>query len=519
MRCVQSQPSSLPTPHRSHTQPSQCKPGDLILLQRLLRPPPTHRSGEATAPTDTGRGQRRTRRFADAVNRIDSFSLNLLFLTGRLVALSFVRRVHPCGAQMRGGASLSGDDAAATGHFECPFLASPHAPHQPLPPPPRSPSRSRWLTPDEQQQQELGEDGSPSVAAVGAHLAGSPSPAAALAPICIPLVSHDHAHHPGGFAAVSLPSPVELEAAPAAGWLGGPRHSALTSAVSTPQPCASNSAAPADSGSHLSPDQHACAADDSESRDDDDASSAARMAAAWTTLSRHPHLDASARAHIALLDLVMERVCERMLSLAPSDAPTSDQEAETAAATVNQALHRVGSSFCAAGERVVELCLQQALAAESAVSTAGGGVADGGRLSCTSTLAEASTHPHSGGSASSVGTASDADDDEAEGSGCSPARKKSKDESGSPKGVVHLDDQDCENMDALPIAAATAADRKRVVGPRPPARRPAAAGGRIKKAVGSGGEGEEDEYRPRRKRKSRGAKGKQSEEVSGTSDA
>jgi hypothetical protein len=240
---------------------------------------------------------------------------------------------------------------------------------------------------------------------------------------------------------------------------------------------------------------------------DGESSSSAQMAAAWSTLSRHPHLDASARAHIALLDLVMERVCERMLSLAPSEARSSDEEAETAAAAVNQALHRIGSSFCAAGERVVDLCLQQALAAESTVDTTSS--------RSSSTPAAVSAHSRSHGSASSVGTASDADDGE-QAEGQPPARKKSKDASGSPKGVTQLDpsEPDCDSIAALPAAGAAVADRKRVASPPGSARR--SAGGRVKKEAASDEEGGEDEYQPRRKRKSR-AKTKRPDDVSGKS--
>jgi len=427
---------------------------------------------------------------------------------------------------MRSAASPAGDDAASS--LDYPFLTSPRAAGE-SPPPSDGPSSSRWLNPDEQQQQQQQPDrnGSASVAAApaaavaiaSAHLAGS-SPAATLAPIRISLLSHDHAPHPhdptgSRFAPAPTPSPVELEAAPAAGWLGGPRQAAHASSCSTggtPQP--RTSVAHAD----IEPlaGRHAGAADgsgftdapvDADSTGDGESSSSAQMAAAWSTLSRHPHLDASARAHIALLDLVMERVCERMLSLAPSEARSSDEEAETAAAAVNQALHRIGSSFCAAGERVVDLCLQQALAAESTVDTTSS--------RSSSTPAAVSAHSRSHGSASSVGTASDADDGE-QAEGQPPARKKSKDASGSPKGVTQLDpsEPDCDSIAVLPAAGAAVADRKRVASPPGSARR--SAGGRVKKEAASDEEGGEDEYQPRRKRKSR-AKTKRPDDVSGKS--
>jgi len=86
---------------------------------------------------------------------------------------------------------------------------------------------------------------------------------------------------------------------------------------------------------------------------------ASRMSSWWATLSRYPALDHATREHIRLLDVVMEKTCARLQTWSGSEGSSAQSSGTTASRPLQptefvELMERVSSSFCAAGEKIVE---------------------------------------------------------------------------------------------------------------------------------------------------------------------
>jgi hypothetical protein len=243
---------------------------------------------------------------------------------------------------------------------------------------------------------------------------------------------------------------------------------------------------------------------------------AARMRGWWSTLGRYPALDAQTRAHIRLLDSVMERACKEVMAWSGGGSEVGSggngslqyqhyqqDPCPLEVAELSELMERVSSSFCTTGEKVVEHFVRIAQQCDEQQAALYDAANSGYLLYDTGSATSSSSGSSKGSSSGFLATKAKPAIDE-------PKRRRSKiprtGMRSSPKSIAALDnaetssDDDDDHADVHEPQPASSSTRHRPKGVLLAKKPVTAAAGAALTAVG-GDSSSENEHEWSRKRK------------------